>query len=279
MKKALIIPNIVKSGADTLTASVVAKLTDIGILSEVKGDFWRDKDAEPNLDFSTDADVIIVIGGDGSVLDAAKYSYEHGIPIFCINLGKVGYLSEVEPTALDTLDALVSGEYFIDEKLLLEVTYSNNPGVKQYAVNDVVISHDSFLGIANIHLEDATGNAISYRADGLIIATPQGSTAYSLSAGGPVVAHNVESIIVTPVCAHSFFNRSVLFNSSDEIKVKNLNNDILKVSTDGRLSFELAPEEFVSIKKASVGLKTVSFSKNSMFSNLFKKMRILEENN
>ena len=279
MKKALIIPNSAKEGAETLTASVAEKLESIGIASCIKRDFWNSDGMEPNLDFSTDADVVIIIGGDGSVLDVAKYSYEHKIPMFGVNLGKVGYLSEVEPGALDMLDALVSGGYAIDEKMLLEVTYSNDDKIKYYAVNDVVISHDSFLGIANIHLEDITGNSISYRADGLIVATPQGSTAYSLSAGGPVVAHNVESIIVTPVCAHSFFNRSVLFNSSDEIKVKNLNNDMLKVSTDGRLCFELSPGEFVSVKKAKFGLKMVSFSENSMFSNLFKKMRILEENN
>ena len=279
MKKALIIPNSAKAGAEALTASVIDKLKSLGIDAEVNFSFWKEKNAEPDLDFSCDADVIIVIGGDGSVLDAAKYSYAHDIPILCINLGKIGYLSELEPTTLDTLDAFVTGEYFVNEKMMLEVSYSGDGNVKKYAVNDVVISHETFLGIANINLEDAVGNSINYRADGLIVATPQGSTAYSLSAGGPVLAHDVESIIVTPVCAHSFFNRSVLFNSAEKIKVKNLNNDVLKVSTDGRLSFELASGEFVSIKKAKTGLKTVSFSKNSMFSNLFRKMRILEESN
>ena len=220
MKKALIIPNSAKAGAESLTASVIDKLKSLCIDAEVNFSFWKEKNAEPDLDFSCDADVIIVIGGDGSVLDAAKYSYAHDIPILCINLGKMGYLSELEPTTLDTLDAFVTGEYFVNEKMMLEVSYSGDGNVKKYAVNDVVISHETFLGIANINLEDAVGNSINYRADGLIVATPQGSTAYSLSAGGPVLAHDVESIIVTPVCAHSFFNRSVLFNSAEKIKVK-----------------------------------------------------------
>ena len=278
MKKAVIITNSTKDAGLSVTSAVACKLKSLGISAEIKSDF-SPFDEETD-DFFIGADVIIVVGGDGSVLDAAKYSYKHAIPILCVNLGKVGYLSEIEPDALDALDALVTGEYYQDEKMMLEVTYSKaGRAVSRYAVNDVVISHDSFLGIANIHLEDIAGNSIKYRADGLIVATPQGSTAYSLSAGGPVVAHDVESIIVTPVCAHSFFNRSVIFNSHDAITVKNINDDLLKVSTDGRLSFELAPGESVTVKRAEIGLRMISFSKNSMFSNLFKKMKMLEDKN
>ncbi len=280
MKKAVIIANSTKDAELSVTSAVADKLERLGITVRIKTDFLAGDAALDSEDFPNDADVIIVVGGDGSVLDAAKYSYQHGIPILCVNLGKVGYLSEVEPDSLDTLDSLVTGDYSIDEKMMLEVCYDGAGGrISRYAVNDVVISHDSFLGIANIRLEDSAGNSIKYRADGLIVATPQGSTAYSLSAGGPVVAHDVESIIVTPVCAHSFFNRSVLFNSADVLRVENVNNDVLKVSADGRLSFELAPGECATVRRADMKLHTVSFSKNSMFSNLFKKMRMLEDKN
>ena len=280
MKKAVIIPNNTKDVELRVTGAVVQKLESLGISVHIKSDFTVDEASSASENFPIDADVIIVVGGDGSVLDAAKYSYQYCIPILCVNLGKVGYLSEIEPDSLDTLDALITGDYFLDEKMMLEVSYVGCGGnISRYAVNDIVVSHDTYLGIANIYLEDSAGNSINYRADGLIVATPLGSTAYSLSAGGPVVAHDVESIIVTPVCAHSFFNRSVLFNSADEIKLKNVNNDILKVSADGRLSFELAPGESATVKRAKSGLRMISFSKNSRFSNLFKKMRMLEDKN
>ena len=145
----------------------------------------------------------------------------------------------------------------------------------RYAVNDVTVAREGFLHIADIKIEDSIENAVKIRADGVILSTPQGSTAYSFSAGGPILAHDVESILLTPVSPHSFFNRSVLFNASDVIKVTNVGSLPLNVSVDGRNVASLAPGEHCNVKRAPKNIKILTFKKNSMFSSLFKKMRIL----
>ena len=145
----------------------------------------------------------------------------------------------------------------------------------RYAVNDVVISREAMLSIADIKIEDSIGNVVKFRADGVILSTPQGSTAYSFSTGGPIVAHNVESILMTPVSPHSFFNRSVIFNSHDVIKATNSGEGILTVSIDGRSIGQLLPGESCSVKKSHRTIKMLTFTENSMFSSLFRKMRIL----
>ena len=164
---------------------------------------------------SFDIDAIIVVGGDGSILDASVYSIKHDAPILGINLGRVGYLSEIDVCDLDKLDKLFSGEFVLREHMTLDVFLNKNGNavcVERKAVNDVVISHEKSFGISDFELSDGIGNSLSYRADGIIMSTPIGSTAYSLSAGGPAIDSSLDAICVTPICTHSFFNRSVLFS-------------------------------------------------------------------
>ena len=146
---------------------------------------------------------------------------------------------------------------------------------ERYAVNDVAVSRDSFLNIADIKIEDSALNAVKLRADGVVLSTPQGSTAYSFSAGGPILAHSVESILLTPISSHSFFNRSVLFNASDVIKITNIGALPLNLLIDGRSVGARAPNEYCNVRRAPKNVKILTFKENSMFSSLFKKMRIL----
>ena len=283
MKNAVVIPNSHKDLGYRVTRLVSEKLSSLGISAFISRDEFVGEGCDINYydEFPAFADLIIVIGGDGSIIDGSKYAVKYGIPILGVNLGKVGYLSEVEPNSLDALGQLISGEYTVEERMLIEVVKAplDNSAMlsDRYAVNDVVISHDSYLGLADIRLEDSFGNSIKYRADGLILSTPQGSTAYSLSAGGPIVAHNVDSILVTPVCAHSFFNRSVLFSADEHIKVTNIGKGVLNISIDGRCLSSLGENEECTIERAAKRIKMLSFSNNRMFSNLFKKMKMLED--
>ena len=279
LKNAVIIPNVNKDSDLSVTEAVINKLFDIGIESYLADDVIFsscENKVHRYEDFPSDAELIIVVGGDGSVIDASKYAVMHNIPILAINLGRVGYLAEVEPEELSVLDKLVSGEYHISEKMLLTVDFEGLECSEVYAVNDVVISHENYLGISEIGVEDSIGNSLFYRADGVILSTPQGSTAYSLSAGGPIVAHGVDCILLTPACTHSFFNRSVIFNSSERICVINKGADTLIVTADGRLFRELKPTERCYISRADKRLKMLTFSENSMFRNLFRKMNFLE---
>ena len=201
---------------------------------------------------------------------------KYDIPLLGINLGKVGYLAEVENDNLSVLKQLKDGSYTISDKMLLEIELINKGAVvSELAVNDIVASHDEQLLIADFKIEDSVGNVIKYRADGIIFATPQGSTAYSLSAGGPILAHDVESILMTPVSPHSFFNRSVLFNSGECIRVANISEYPLAVRVDGRMRGSLNKNEICTVRKSTRTIKMLTFSKNSMFSSLFRKMRII----
>ena len=277
MKNLVIIPNANKDKGFAVTDVVAVKLISLGFCVYVHAHSGYTRNGVITYEnFPDHIDLILVIGGDGSVIDASGLAVEKDVPILGVNLGRMGYLTEVEVDGLSVLDNLVRGNYSITEKMLLEVySEDSETACERYAVNDVAIARDSLLHIADIKIEDSIGNVVKLRADGVILSTPQGSTAYSFSAGGPIVAHDVESILLTPVSPHSFFNRSVLFNSSDVIKVTNDGELPLSIIVDGRSVGSITSGASCSIKKSQKTVKMLTFTRNSMFSSLFKKMRIL----
>ena len=277
MKNIALITNAQKDSNLSVTKSVIDILLDEGMSVYVSEDISSHfSNVITYNSFPTDIELIIVVGGDGSVIDASKYAVQYDIPLLGINRGKVGYLAEVENDNLAVLKQLKAGNYTISDKMLLEVELVKDGCViKELAVNDIVASHDEQLLIADLKIEDSVGNVIKYRADGIIFATPQGSTAYSLSAGGPILAHDVESILMTPVSPHSFFNRSVLFNSGECIRVTNISEYALAIRVDGRMRGSLNKNEVCTVKRSVRTIKMLTFSKNSMFSSLFRKMRII----
>ncbi len=284
MKNIVVIPNPKKDAGLSVTDRLIKKLISLGLVPYIKSVFFEqlsdNRGAFSYENFPSCADLIIVVGGDGSVIDASKYAVEHDIPLLGVNLGKVGYLSEVEPENISVLSAIVENKYHSEEKMLLAVELNNNGGLKisdRFAVNDVVISHNDFLGISDFSVENSRGDFVKYRADGVIISTPAGSTAYSLSAGGPIISHGVDAITVTPVCPHSFFNRSIVFDGNERVKITNTGDGDLNVSVDGRCFAVLKCGDSCTIMKAPKSFKMITFAKGKMFSTLFRKMRILED--
>lgn len=277
MKKIVVIPNVIKDSDYTVTDRVITKLCDLNFNVCVDADIGYDNGKVGVYErFPDDADLIVVIGGDGSVIDASAIAIEHDIPILGVNLGRMGYLTEIEIDGLSAFDRLISGEYGITEKMLLSVSFEDHEKpCERFAVNDIAISRDGYLHIADINVEDSIGNVVKIRSDGVILATPQGSTAYSFSAGGPIVAHDVESILLTPVSPHSFFGRSVIFNSNEVIKVTNAGMLPLNVNVDGRRVGVISQSQSCVVSRALKTFKMLTFEKNSMFSSLFRKMRVL----
>lgn len=281
MKNIVLITNLNKDKDLTVTKQVISILLQYSATVYVSREF-----AEFNLEgcvfyeeFPSCAELVIVIGGDGSVLDASGYAIEHNVPLLGVNLGKLGYLSEVEPSNIKILSSLFDGGFSIQEKTLLKATVTKGGRritSKRLAVNDIVASHENYLGIADFTVSGNEGG-VRYRADGVVVSTPAGSTAYSLSAGGPIVAHDLEAIIVTPVCPHSFFDRSIVFSSKQKLNITNTGKDKLNISVDGRPFCAIDSEQTCTVSRSTKKLKLVSFKENTMFSTLFGKMKILED--
>ncbi len=281
MKNILIIPNINKDKDYKVSTLVAKRLSRLGLCVYIQGKYNSDLSGYASItsEIKEHTELIIVVGGDGSVIDASTYAVELDIPVLGINLGNLGYLAELEPDSLDMLSLLVTGEYRIEEKMLLSATVDSGEGEivsSRLALNDVIISHETYVGLAELSLTDSHGESVKYRADGLILSTPVGSTAYSLSAGGPVVSHDIDSITATPICPHSFFNRSIIFNSSECLKISNNGKDNLNVTIDGRYFCELKAGGVCCVSLAGKRFKMLTFSGNNMFSTLFGKMKRFE---
>lgn len=281
MKNIAVIPNPNKDIGLTVTKNVIKRLKELGAVAflEEKLKSAKLEDCRYFTEFPKECEMIIVIGGDGSVLDASCLAIEHDIPMLGINLGRVGYLSELEPDNLNALERIFDGRYEIVEKMLLStVKYGKEQPIAspRLALNDVVISHSEFFGISEFTVCGAAGG-VKYRADGVVISTSAGSTAYSLSAGGPIVSHRLDALLVTPVCPHSFFDRSILFSPNESVKVKNTAGKKLNISVDGRCFCQLLPEEECVISRSEKRVKFLTFNENTMFSTLFEKMRIMED--
>lgn len=283
MKRVTIIPNPNKDSGLTVTNKVIKKLKSLGFVP------CLDKEYEPYgaLDCEycdsrlCESEFIIVIGGDGSVIDASRLALRLDVPLLGVNLGKVGYLVEVDPNGIDKLDGLTENQYDIEEKMLLSVTKHSLDGSfissERFAVNDIVVSHDNYFGISDFMVENQKNDHVRFRADGVIVSTPQGSTAYSLSAGGPIISHTLDSITVTPVCPHSFFNRAIVYGAEEKIKISNSGESVLNVSVDGRLFEKLEPGEFCLVEKSTKRLKMITFGESNVFSTLSKKIKSVHD--
>ena len=177
---------------------------------------------EPSL-----IDMVVTIGGDGTLIHSAEKALTLDKPIVGINSGRLGFLTELEQNELDNLQQLVDGKFEIQERMVLAVDHYHRSGERDHylAVNDAVISkEDMNARVADIDVVLRSGYVNGYRADGLIFSTPTGSTAYSLSAGGPIVCAGMQAIIVTPICPHSLFFRSMVYGPQEELTIQGIWN-------------------------------------------------------
>ena len=223
-----------------------------------------------------EADIVIVLGGDGSILEAARRASPHGKPILGINLGRLGYMAELEMSELGLLSQLFEGNYTVEERAMLRVELLSNGELKSFchALNEAVISNGSVSRIIDLELSENGCPVVNYRADGLIIATPTGSTAYSMSAGGPIVDPTVPCVCVTPICPHSFGARPSIFSDGSVLEVKNVcvREKVLYLTVDGKMNFEFYRNQTVRITKSTMKTGLIRFKKASFYQKLCKKM-------
>ncbi len=219
------------------------------------------------------AELAIVIGGDGSMLDNARRAAPSGIPVLGINMGRVGYMTELEMDELDLIDRVFTGEYTLDERAMLNITVVSSKGQVKFkadALNEAVIANGTTARIVDLELSDGDELVNTYRADGLVVATPTGSTAYSLSAGGPIVAPELSCICVTPVCPHSLFARPLIFPDTATLKVKNVcvREKVLHLTVDGRVNFEMYHGDVALITKSPIKAKLLRLKDGSFCSKI-----------
>ena len=222
----------------------------------------------------SDIEYLISVGGDGTFLRAAHYCFKRQIPVMGINVGKLGFLAEIgRDDYTKAIDSLLNDSFKVEERMLLELDIINKEGIgkknfeRLFSLNEFVISRNAAGKILDIEIIINGFVFNEIRADGIIIATPTGSTAYSLSAGGPIVDPGSSLVIVTPICPHSLFSRSTVISpeNSLRIKLKSKNGrDIL--SSDGiRQNTELDAGDELIFKKSNIKLKLITFEENLFF--------------
>ena len=240
----------------------------------------------PMDELYAEADLIIVLGGDGTILEAARRSAARGTPILGINLGRVGYMAELEMSELDLIGSLFDrttaegfkpASFEIEKRFMLNVEVLNTAGeVRQtmYGLNDAVITNGAVARIVDIELSEGGNHVTTYRADGLIVATPTGSTAYSMSAGGPVADPRVKCLCVTPICPHSLAARPLIFPDSATLVVRNIcqREKMLYLTVDGRSNCELYRNESVRITRSPMEINLVRLKSCGFYNRLRMKM-------
>ena len=224
-----------------------------------------------------EADLLVVMGGDGSILEASRRAAMRKIPILGINLGHLGYMAELEMEELDLLAGLFDGSYYIENRsmLSLEILDDTRTRISSFALNEVAITNGS--GIARvIDLELSEGGELitSYRADGLIVATPTGSTAYSMSAGGTICDPRLNCLCVTPICPHSLATRPLIFPDNAVLEVRNtsVREKMLYITADGRINYELYRGNVARITRSPMVTQLVRLKKYSFYHKLRAKM-------
>lgn len=226
-----------------------------------------------------DVDCVIVLGGDGTLIQATRDTYKKKLPMFGVNLGTLGFLSATEKeTVYPALDSLIKDEYEIDSRMMLEgrVYRDGELIYKNTALNDIVINRCGILRIIDFDVHVNGEYLNSYSADGVIVATSTGSTAYSLSAGGPIVQPNAELMVITPICPHTLNKRSIILGADDEIVIEMSDNKVIQeervASFDGELFCKVITGDKIVITKAEHKASFIKTNKLSFLQIIRKKM-------
>ncbi len=216
------------------------------------------------------ADMILVFGGDGTMLAAAQRFLTSGVPLMGINVGKLGFLAEFGVHELDSaLDALLHGSYRIVDRTVLEAETQQR---RFYALNEIVVEKHASPRMVRLRAYVNEHHIADYRADGLIVTTPTGSTAYSLSCGGPIIAPNARVLCLTPICPHMLTLRALVIPDDSQIRIQVLSDDGAILVPDGQRQEPLASGDTVSVRLAPYVLKLVKHAEGSYFDLLRRKL-------
>ncbi len=272
MKKFYIITNIIKDPNYTVTNQIKSCIERLGGTATVA----HERDGV--YDISEDVDCILTLGGDGTLIRAAGTLSEYEIPFLGVNLGTLGYLTEIERDNLEEgMKILMHKTPIVEERMMIRGQFK---GQEEVALNDIVLTRSGDLRTIQFHVYVNGAFLHSYRADGMIISTPTGSTGYSMSAGGPIVEPTASIFILTPICSHSLSNRSIVLSSNDVIEIelgagrsgKEGVVEEASVSFDGGTSVDIQTGDRIRITKRDKTVKLMKISEISFLETLRRKM-------
>lgn len=261
LKKIALIPNLTKNGAYEASLEAIALFKSFGGEISMTADLkekYTDEDIvffESHEALVADCDAVVTIGGDGTIIHAAKHAANAKKPLLGINMGRLGFVAGLEPNELPMLERLFTGDYATERRQMLKITHKTENGSQDFlALNDAVISRGSQTKIIELDVSLKKSYICHYRADGLIVSTPTGSSAYALSAGGPVIEPSMSCILMTPICSHSLFSKPVLFNPSSEVIVKptSAEDTEMLLTIDGENSTHLRANDTVVVTTAEI---------------------------
>lgn len=272
-----VLPNLDKHGASEVVEKLGKILKSQNIEAYISDNICcSDFKHAPEDELYHLADLIVTIGGDGTIIRYAKRAAIDNKPVLGINAGRMGYLANIEQNELHLLSKLNSNEFVIEKRMMLNVSvYENGKLLNEYsALNDAVITSGFISRIVDISV--GVGNEyISYRADGLIVSTPTGSTAYSMSAGGPIIDPLTENFCITPICSHSLSAKPIILGSDNQIKLKSFSKkrtDIF-LTVDGRKVASLKPFTEVIIKRSPNYVQLMRLNNRTFYKTLSYKFK------
>lgn len=281
MKSVAIILNPEKPDAVRLAAELVPWFGEHGVRVMAEHEAATAMEA---LSLSRDeaelvkADFALVLGGDGTLLRASRIMAPAGVPMLAVRFGSFGFMADIEPSgAREALENVLQGKHRIDERMMIEaaVLRAGKKINSATALNDVVIAKGPLARMLRLDTHVSGKYISTYSADGLIVATPTGSTAYSLSAGGPLVMPALKTIIITPICPHTLNARSLMISSEDtvEVTVEGGPGDVVMLTIDGQLGVQLETGDRVSVREADFRAKLITFGPTTFYEKLQTRLR------
>jgi len=277
MKIALIV-NEDKKRAFEVASQAAALLTSAGAEIYTSGNCRIDGaiSAGTAQEVIRDTDITVTVGGDGTIIHNAKFAALYKKPLLGINLGRTGFVANIEPDELSELSKLLTGDYRIQSRMLLEITVDKDGAQSQYtAVNEVVLHRDTLANLIDISVELGEERMISYRADGMLFSTPTGSTAYSFSAGGPVIEPDMRCILLNPICPHALSTRPVVFGEDSVLRARVWPSSTFKcyMTVDGQYHIPISSDDTVTVKKSPLELSLVILKEKNFYKLLSEKLK------
>ncbi len=281
--KIAVIPNLDKRGSAVTVEKMGVFFRNEGIDAYLPDNICCDKYKHlPEDELYKAADIIVTIGGDGTIIRYAKLAAMYDKAIVGINAGRMGYLANIEQNEYRLLGKLKTGEYDIEKRMMLDIrTYENGVETGNFtALNDAVITSGYISRIIDVSAA-VDGDSVSYRADGLIVSTPTGSTAYSMSAGGPIIDPLCENFCITPICSHSLSAKPILLSAERTVRLKAFSKkrtDIFLI-VDGRRQAPIKPYTEVVVRRSERFVRLIRLNNRSFYKTLSFKFADSRSNN